>query len=144
MGGSNFMEKKDDLIEIAKQLLKRTDEKLQSAQILIENDQIDDAISRAYYAAFLASKALLYLLGSEPKSHSGIMTMFGLKVVKQGLLPPSIGHSLNELFKARETSDYAIISFYNKSDGIQYIEKAQTVTDAIKKLISTKFGIEIT
>lgn len=136
------MEKGIDVQEVAKQLLLRGEEKLVSAEVLLKNDRIDDAISRAYYAAFLAARGLLYLLGMSPKSHSGVVTMFGLKIVKEGLLSANIGHALNELFEARETSDYAVIIYFTKEDGIKYIDKAKEIINSIKKLFKSKFQIE--
>ena len=137
------MGKKDELVETVKQLIIRGEGKLLSAQILLEKDRIDDAISRAYYAAFLASKALLHLLGISPKTHQGIVTMFGLKVVKEGLLPSTIGRALNELFEARQTSDYAVIVFYTKEDGVRLVEEANTIINGIKNVIRDKFRLEI-
>lgn len=137
------MGKKDEVIETAKQLIIRGEGKLTSAQILLEKDRIDDAISRAYYAAFLASKALLHLLGISPKTHQGIVTMFGLKVVKEGLLPSTIGRALNELFEARQTSDYAVIVFYTKEDGVHFVEEANAIINGIKNVIRDKFRLEI-
>ena len=137
------MEKKDEIIETVKQLIIRGDGKLTSAQILLEKDRIDDSISRAYYAAFLAARALLHLLGISPKIHHGIVTMFGLKVVKEGLLPSTIGRALNELFEARQTSDYAVIVFYTKEDGMRFIEEAKEIINGIKNVIRDKFGLKI-
>lgn len=137
------MEKKEELIEIVKQLIFRSEEKLESAKILLENEKFDDAISRAYYAAFLAARAILYLLGSSPRTHRGVITMFGLKVIKEGLLSVNVGRYLNELFEAGETSDYAIIVFYTRKDSEQYIKKAEEIVNAIKKLIKTKFKIKL-
>ncbi|MHA1266548.1 MAG: HEPN domain-containing protein [Candidatus Helarchaeota archaeon] len=136
------MEKKEELIEIAKELVSRGENKLQSAQLLLENNQIDDAISRAYYAAFLVTRGLLYLLGTVPKSHSGLITLFGLKVIKTGLLEPKIGRALNQLFEARETSDYAVTFFYTKEDGANFIQIAREIIEAIKSLMKDKFKIE--
>ena len=135
------MEKKSDIIAIAKQFLERSYEKLTSAQILLERDRIDDAISRAYYAAFLAARGLLYLLGLTPKSHSGVLTMFGLKVIKEELLPPKTGKALNELYGARENSDNGIIVYYNEEDGRKYLDSAREIVESIKKLMETRFNI---
>ena len=53
--------------------------------------QDHDSISRAYYAAFFAVKALLLLLGFYAKTHSRLITLFNLHVIKEGLLPKEIG-----------------------------------------------------
>jgi len=99
------LEKKEEIVEIVKQLIERSDGKLKSAKILLENNRTDDAISRAYYAAFLSVRALLYLLGVSPHTHKGAITMFELRVIKEELLSSKIGSYLNELFDVRENSD---------------------------------------
>lgn len=136
------MEKKKEIIDIVNQLIKRSEGKLVSARILLESDRIDDAISRAYYAAFLSVRALLYLLGVSARTHSGVLTIFGLRVIKEGLLPPKIGKYLNELFEARETSDYAVVFYYTKEDGKKYIQKAEEIINAVKNLLKDKFKLK--
>ena len=136
------MEKKKEISDIVNQLIKRSEGKLVSARILLESDRIDDAISRAYYAAFLSVRALLYLLGVSARTHSGVLTIFGLRVIKEGLLPPKIGKYLNELFEARETSDYAVVFYYTKEDGKKYIQKAEEIINAVKNLLKDKFKLK--
>ena len=135
--------KKKEIIEVAKQLIIRSEGKLTSAQILLEEDRIDDAISRAYFAAFLAARAFLYLLGMALNTHQEIDTMFELKIVKEDLLPSTTGRALNELFEARQTSDYAVIVFYTKEDGVHFIEEANAIINGIKNVIRDKFRLEI-
>lgn len=137
------MEEKSEVKEIAKEFVKRGENKLKNAQLLLENNQIDDAISRAYYAAFLAVKGVLHLLGISIKPHSGVITMFGLKLIKTGLLQATLGRALNKLFEARETSDYAVVFYGTKEDGADYIEKATAIMKAIKELMKDKFQMEI-
>ena len=69
--------------------------------------------------------------------------MFGLKVVKEGLLPPTIGRAINELFEARQTSDYAVIVFYTKDEGKHFVEKANEIINVIKDLIRNTFRLGI-
>ncbi|MHA1143424.1 MAG: HEPN domain-containing protein [Candidatus Helarchaeota archaeon] len=130
-----------EIKEIARQLVMRGEEKLLSAKILLDKDRYDDSISRSYYAALLAARGLLYLLGLSPKSHSGTVTMFGLRVIKEGLIDVKIGKNLNELFEARETSDYAVLVFYSNDKTREYYEKAADLIEAIKKVMTAKFEI---
>ena len=44
----------------ARHWLKRAAESLSASEVLISEDLLDDAISRAYYAMFYAAKALLF------------------------------------------------------------------------------------
>jgi len=137
------MGEKEDTEEIVKQLVKKGEEKIESAQILLNNDQFDDSISRSYYAVFLISKALLLLLGSEPKTHSRMITMLSLKAIKEGIIPIEIGKDISHLLEARQNSDYAIFTYYNEQDAKNLLEKAQNVVSKIKSVLKEKFEIDL-
>lgn len=137
------MGEKEDTEEIVKELVRKGEEKIQSAQILLNNEQFDDSISRSYYAVFLISKALLLLLGSDPKTHSGMITMLSLKAIKEGIIPVQIGKHISHLLEARQNSDYAIFTYYNRQDAQNLLEKAQKVVSKIKSVLREKFDIEL-
>ena len=65
---------------------RRGDEALEAAKHLLTAEFFNDAISRAYYAAYHWSRALLFLKGLEPKTHRGVIQMIGLHYVKDGPL----------------------------------------------------------
>ncbi|MEX2738561.1 MAG: HEPN domain-containing protein [Candidatus Wukongarchaeota archaeon] len=133
------METQKNLKIIAKQLISRALNKLSAAKKLLETGFYDDAISRAYYSVFLASKALLILLGEEARSHKGIITLFGLRVVKENLLPMQYGKILTDLFNARQVSDYETLVFYSKSDTETYISAAEEFIKKIIEILKEKF-----
>ncbi|MHA1150701.1 MAG: HEPN domain-containing protein [Promethearchaeota archaeon] len=135
------MGEKEDNEQIVKQLITKGDEKLKSARILIENDHFDDSISRAYYAAYLSCRALMLLLGSTPKTHSGMITMLSLKAIKEDIIPIQIGKDFSQLLEARQNSDYAIFTYYNKEDALNLLEKAQNVVSVIKNVLKNKFNL---
>ncbi len=64
-------------------------------------------VSRAYYAAYHAARALLYEKGVEPKTHEGVRRMIGLHYVMPGLLSAAKADSLAQLAYMRDTADYA-------------------------------------
>ncbi|MGQ4833824.1 MAG: HEPN domain-containing protein [Candidatus Asgardarchaeia archaeon] len=133
------MEKVEDTKKLAESYMEKAEEKLRSAKLLLKEKFIDDAISRAYYAAFLSAKALLLLLGSDTRTHSGVLTMFSLKVIREGILPREIGKYLNELFDARQASDYSPIALYDEEDAREFINKAEKIYLSIKVLLEEKF-----
>ncbi len=67
------------------QELKVARERLETAELLLDNDRLADAAGRAYYSMFHAAKALLKIYGREPKPHEGLISEFGLVFVKTGL-----------------------------------------------------------
>ena len=50
----------------------RGDDSLESAEILLGAGKLADSVSRAYYAVFHYGRALLLMLGEEPKTHGGL------------------------------------------------------------------------
>lgn len=93
--------------------------------ICLDNDDVDDAISRAYYAVFHSAKALLQYVGIETKSHEGLKQMFGLHLVEPGLVERKMGRILNNLKEDRENGDYALITYFDKKDAQDVIKKAE-------------------
>lgn len=81
-------------------------EKISSARALVESGHYNDAISRAYYAMFYASKALLLALGEDPHKHSGVVSLYGERIVKIGLTDSKYGTLLRDAKKLREQADY--------------------------------------
>ncbi len=70
-------------------------------------DHHGGAVSRAYYAAYNAARALLFEKGLEPKTHEGVRRMLGWHSVLPGLLAEKQAQGLSRLAYLREASDYA-------------------------------------
>lgn len=81
-------------------------EKLNAARHLIEKGFYNDTISKAYYAMFYASKAILLALGEDPHKHAGVVSMFGERIAKVGLSNPRYGTLLRDAKDLREDADY--------------------------------------
>ncbi|MEM9485857.1 MAG: HEPN domain-containing protein [Cyanobacteria bacterium P01_F01_bin.116] len=81
--------------------LDRAESSLQAAQLLIGTDFLDDAASRAYYAAFHAASALLLSENLSFNSHSGVLRAISLTFIKAGRLDKSHGKNLNWLAELR-------------------------------------------
>ena len=82
-----------------------------SAQLLHASGDVDGACNRAYYAMFDAAKAAL--LKSLPdfdlaigKTHSGLISAFGLHLVKTGKVPVEFGRAFNRAHDIRQVADY--------------------------------------
>ncbi|MBI4176237.1 MAG: HEPN domain-containing protein, partial [Candidatus Aenigmarchaeota archaeon] len=91
-------------------------ERLEAAKILLAKGMLVDAVNRIYYAAFRAARAVMLSLGREPKTHTGLISEFGLQVVRKGLMPKKYGIILRRSFEARESSDYTILAQFEKQE----------------------------
>ena len=57
--------------EIAKETIKKYEERINSAEILLKAGNYNDSVSRSYYALFDAIRGLLEIDGHGAKSHRG-------------------------------------------------------------------------
>jgi hypothetical protein len=88
--------------------LSRAEEALRSAKLLLEHTELEDAVSRAYYAMFHAARAILFSKGVKTKTHRGTISSFGEYIVKTGILDEQYADVLRKTFDLRQKSDYEI------------------------------------
>lgn len=86
--------------------LARSHQELEAARLLANADFGAQAISRAYFAAFFAAEAALLVIGETRSKHSGVISAFGGRVVREGGLEESTGRLLRSLFERRNEADY--------------------------------------
>ena len=101
--------------KFVKASLKRAEKALKSARILLENNELEDAVSRAYYAMFHAAQAVLVWMGISPsRTHRGLRNSFGKNVVLKGLCDKRFGKMLTKGFNMRQVGTYTIDAHFDK------------------------------
>ena len=66
-------------------LLKKARQSLTTARLDLEAGDTDASVNRSYYAAFYAAWAMFEAAGvDKPKKHSGMISEFGRRFVKEG------------------------------------------------------------
>ena len=86
--------------------VEKSQEDLQSAQVLLEHGLFRAAVNRAYYAVFHLASAALLTVGEERSKHSGVQSAFGQFMVKAGHIEAEHYDILKFARKLREESDY--------------------------------------
>lgn len=120
---------------VVRRYLERADEKLVVARNLFTAFHLDDAVSRAYYSAFNAVKALLAATGQNPKSHHGTAVLFNRLFVKTGKFSPEIGRFLTNLRDDRESADYDVFSNVDPQAAEEAIREAVRLVDEVKEYL---------
>jgi hypothetical protein len=105
---------KDTLKELLKGYIEKAQKKLAVADKLLQSGDYEDAVSRAYYAAFHAAQALLLTEGEKAETHKGVVTLFGLFFVRTGKFNKNFGKFLANLKDDRESGDYEVFSYIDK------------------------------
>ncbi len=98
----------EEQLEAIRAYLDRADEALQAARLLLYNGLIRDSVSKVYYAVFYAATSVLISIGKNPSKHSGVISLFGLELVKKGSIDAKYGRMLSTAFDDRNISDYRV------------------------------------
>jgi len=107
------------------QLLQLAQDELETAQLLLDNDRHRACISRAYYAMYHASQALLEVKSITSKTHKGTIQQFGLYFIKTGELPIEMARALTDGYDLRQLSDYEETMFLTRQQAEIVLNSAQ-------------------
>lgn len=118
--------------------LNRASKAMEAASLLFANGYLSDAIPRLYYFLLYNIRALLLTKGLEPKSHEGILRVFSLHFIKEGLFGPKASHLFARLMKYREEADYNPSYIFTSEDFIEFKTEVEALTDKIKGYLMEK------
>ena len=89
---------------------------------------------------FHAAKSLLRVYGKDPKTHSGLISEFGLTFIKTGLVGKKFGIMFRKAEEARETSDYKLFTEFDEKEvrdiiknATLFLKEARTLADKLVK-----------
>ena len=122
----------------AKAHMEKAVKRLRVAEKLVRDGEYEDAVSRAYYAMYHAAKAVLANINVFPKTHEGVVTEFGRKLVLTGTFPRELGKTLADAKSARETYEYSVTATIEKSEAATIFANAQAFVTAIDKFLRDK------
>jgi hypothetical protein len=117
----------------------KASEFLDDARANFKEARTKTSISRSYYAALNAVRALLILEGVDSEKHGGAITILSLRFIKTGLLPVEIAKSMKLLLSRRTDVDYGDFESIDTADAQDSIDKAEDIlrriNDVRKKMI---------
>jgi uncharacterized protein (UPF0332 family) len=87
--------------------LEKARQELEAVHQLNDSAMYRIAISRAYYAIFGITTAVLLTKDIDRSKHSGVQAAFGHYFIKPGIIEPEYGKIYSLLRRAREESDYS-------------------------------------
>jgi uncharacterized protein (UPF0332 family) len=115
--------------------IQRAEQSILAARQLASGSYADFAVSRAYYASFYASTALLLSEGLELSKHSAVISSIHQRFVKTGKLDKEQGKALNWLFELRGVADYGGAAHVSPHEVENSIEAAEKFVKAIRCLL---------
>lgn len=118
----------------------KAQEALRESRALLERELPSGAISRAYYAAFHAGKALLLTEGLEIRSHQALGRLFSLHFVKTDKFDARFSRILSKAQKYREEADYSSEYLFTLEDAKGCLSEVTEFLEAVERQIKKILG----
>ena len=127
------MTDKEKQFQLARYRLQQADDSINEALYLLSGRQSPRSIiNRAYYAMFYAVMALIVFESFSSSKHSGVISYFNKKFIKEGILPNELGHSINKAFELRQEGDYREYVDLTYEQVEPFIQKAKVFVQSIR------------
>lgn len=121
--------------ELIEYWLKRADETLEEARIMLKTGHPRGCTNRLYYACFYAITSLLLSKNLSSSKHSGVMSLFNMHFIKSGIIPVEMGKFYSELFENRMESDYGSWDEFENESTEKDIEQAAEIIEKIVSIV---------
>ena len=128
-------------LEEIKKEISRADKALKSASLLIQKSYYEDAISRCYYGALHAARALLLIENINISSHQAVRRLFGKYFIKTGKLDKKYAKIMAEVQDDRYRSDYDVIYSASKDDAEENLEEANDFFEVIRAYLKKEINL---
>ena len=92
--------------------------------------------NRLYYALYYAASALLIHNRHKVSTHKGVIALFNLYYIKDGLLPKEDGVLFANIFAFRQGSDYDDFFDATEEDVKRYLPQVEALVEKIVSLIN--------
>ena len=122
-------------VSLLKGYITKAKEKLHASGVLLRSGDYEDAVSRAYYVAFHAARAVLLTDGLVASTHQGVVNLFGLHFVRTGRFDKKFGRFLTNLKDERENSDYEIYTAIDKAVAKHAVQEAREFLKAVENYL---------
>jgi len=116
--------------------LLRAEKALRSAKLLLKHGELEDTVSRAYYAMFHAAKAILFSRGVDAKTHRGTISLFGEHIVKKGIFSDEYADMLRKAFDLRQKSDYELYAELEEELVKETVDNAEKFIEKVRESLS--------
>ena len=129
--------------DYARYRLERAKEDLDAAKLLFEQGSYRIANNRAYYAIFHSLRSVLVFDNYDSKKHSGIISEFRRRYIKEEIFPVELSQMIGEAFMIRNASDYDDMFIASKSDTEEQISHAEVVYQTILGFVENKLQSQV-
>ncbi len=122
--------------EFVRLQLDMADEALEASAVTRGQGLLRSTVDRAYYAAHHAAIAIISHHGVRPpKSHRGLVNVFGSEIVNRGIVPSELGGTLAMLHSDRMHGNYEARALVTEEMADRAVTGARRFVDAVRAAI---------
>lgn len=126
--------------ELSRYRIRQSEESLDEATYLLSGQKSPRSIiNRAYYAMFYCVLALLIYEEYSSSRHSGILSYFNKRFIKENIFSEAIGRSINKAFDLRQREDYREYSELTYEQVAPFIEDAAVFVNTVKEYLQHNY-----
>lgn len=114
-------------ITLSKYRIEKAERDLKAAKRNFDADDYYTSNNRSYYSIFHSLRAVLILDGYDSKKHSGIISEFRRRYIKEDVFPVEISDAITQGYKLRQDADYDDEVVPEREEARELIEKAAYV-----------------
>jgi uncharacterized protein (UPF0332 family) len=116
-------------------LLAKAYRMIEGAESAFNSGFYEDAVSRAYYAAFHAVSATLAVRRLSFSSHGQTLGAFNREIVAMGLVPKDTFRRLQRLFEDRHIGDYSATKSIERDNAERDIVDAKWIISQCEQMV---------
>ena len=124
--------------EYSRKLLNKAIDAIEAAEILVDNEKLDIAAGRAYYAMFYVAEALLNERGLRFNKHSAVHAAFGEHFAKTKEMNVKFHRWLLNSFDKRLIGDYGVDTNIEMEVAVNVIHQAREFLEAAHEYLKSK------
>lgn len=117
--------------------LQRAQEALDDAESDLEQQRLNSASNRIYYATFYAANAMPATRDLSSSRHAGVIGLFYRHFVQNGDFPPELAQHLGRAFEMRTNTDYKDFSSPDSAKVHEQFEHARAFVQKVEELLQT-------
>lgn len=121
---------------LVKYRLDNAQEKIESAELLLDAGKYKDSIGRSYYAIFSSVRAVLAFERVDYSKHSALIAHFQKEYVKTKIFDVKFSKYLQTAFQIRNVCDYDDFFIASKQEAEQQLERAREFLDAVRQYLN--------
>lgn len=120
------------LADVLKIAFEKSESCISAAQNLINFQDFDGAVNRAYYGIFWAVTCVHLLDGNHFKKHKESIGIFNRDYINTGIFPKEFGRRIHNASDARNDSDYSIHVKSTEQTAKESLETARELFEVVK------------